>query len=1045
MPEPKAGTPKRPPPRQLGGRKGVTKSVKLISRTRTPTSIFKRIIETTGGVFVGDISQTQINQIKEKNIKIQEENQKIAEDQGFNSVADLIKARQEQRRQERILKPKIEDRVKRNTKKIDGVNESITKLIDRKLQERLTNLSKKDLKINEELSFIEQKTAKGSANRKNAVSLLINNLPFFNKVVISKRQIKDLVNKSPDPIKFAENTFTGQSILPQILVRHYQANNLAQLGALESARRGQGKKVIKDIIATHKEQKEVKREAIIQALKDPQTYLFALLGTPALTKLNKVTVVKVSKPITAPKPNVLYVNIKNGLVKVLEKGKLKTLGKATQPKKLTTMQLRKQVTALERTRIKDRITSKIELTKGKQFKASNKVSRAKRKVIKRKLIEDEVIVKKKTRTKLRKIKRKEIVTKLKNIKKVKKQAIKETRQKKAKRTLSKEQRKALKKEQLKPQPKPKRISLKKQRKEKRKAILRRLRIVKKLREEELKVTITKKPQPKQRKKPSSKSLRKRKRKFIRDKLKEELELNKLQKERMDAKKSKEAGFKNREEQRKFIEIINKIKKVQKQDITKAKKTRIIKLLESSLKKIETRISRRRIKKVSTKGIKTKEAGLIKNLAKIQRKRVAFVNTLIKKRTKQPKAKRTLSKEQRKELKIRIKKERTILNKEKDFLRKEIQRAKDGETKTKLRITLKQDKLQTQRLNQLVKSKKGSLQRLEPLVEFKTIKVKRRVPKVRGRGRKNQLLGRSKRLIERRKGKVGKVNKKPSIKPKTPSKLIIIPISKALDKSSIIDKINQSAKALDKSSIIDKINQSAKALDKPIEKQARDQAIKNIQGLTNISKQLTIQETDQAIKSVQDTIQTSKEIQNIKARQVTKPKPKPKPKPTKPKPRPKLKPPIEKVIIPPFIPELPKKNSKRKVRKTYNVFVRENNKLLKANNKQLTKNRGKNLGVYITDNSSSASFKLKRTGKKTAKEVKLTSSIKKYRKGKRLKKFTIEKRKHRIDTIGELKGITAKGLIARRNKNFRRAKTRVKKRKGQPSKKRKRRSKAIFEF
>lgn len=105
---------------------------------------------------------------------------------------------------------------------------------------------------------------------------------------------------------------------------------------------------------------------------------------------------------------------------------------------------------------------------------------------------------------------------------------------------------------------------------------------------------------------------------------------------------------------------------------------------------------------------------------------------------------------------------------------------------------------------------------------------------------------------------------------------------------------------------------------------------------------------------------------------------------------------------------------------FNVLVREKGKNLKANTKPLTRNRALNLGAEIVDNSAAASFGIKKS-KKAAQGFDDLFFFKsnKFRSPKTKSKLPpkqfIEKRGFRIDSPGELAGITAKGVIANRRK------------------------------
>ncbi len=114
---------------------------------------------------------------------------------------------------------------------------------------------------------------------------------------------------------------------------------------------------------------------------------------------------------------------------------------------------------------------------------------------------------------------------------------------------------------------------------------------------------------------------------------------------------------------------------------------------------------------------------------------------------------------------------------------------------------------------------------------------------------------------------------------------------------------------------------------------------------------------------------------------------------------------------PFFPKV--KTKAQKLRKAFDVLVKEKGKLLKANTKPLPKNKALNLGADITDNSAAATFTIRKSNKKTKLRDDLRfAKISKFRKK---GNFFIELNRNRIDSPGELQGITAKGLIALRKK------------------------------
>ncbi|MEX1384424.1 hypothetical protein, partial [Lutibacter sp.] len=91
------------------------------------------------------------------------------------------------------------------------------------------------------------------------------------------------------------------------------------------------------------------------------------------------------------------------------------------------------------------------------------------------------------------------------------------------------------------------------------------------------------------------------------------------------------------------------------------------------------------------------------------------------------------------------------------------------------------------------------------------------------------------------------------------------------------------------------------------------------------------------------------------------------------------------------------------------------KFKKLNTNPLTRQNALNFGKFITDNSSAAQFKLQKSTKKAGKPINVPfTPDSKFRKK---KGSYIEKNSFRIDTLGEIRGITAKGLLKQRFKRI----------------------------
>ncbi len=107
---------------------------------------------------------------------------------------------------------------------------------------------------------------------------------------------------------------------------------------------------------------------------------------------------------------------------------------------------------------------------------------------------------------------------------------------------------------------------------------------------------------------------------------------------------------------------------------------------------------------------------------------------------------------------------------------------------------------------------------------------------------------------------------------------------------------------------------------------------------------------------------------------------------------------------------------------FDVIIREKGKDTEFNKKQsFPRQRAKNIGANIVDNSSSASFRIRKSSQPIDSNIDdgLFSLERKFRSPKSKSKLPpkqfIERRRNRIDSAGELAGITAKGLIAKRKK------------------------------
>ena len=122
--------------------------------------------------------------------------------------------------------------------------------------------------------------------------------------------------------------------------------------------------------------------------------------------------------------------------------------------------------------------------------------------------------------------------------------------------------------------------------------------------------------------------------------------------------------------------------------------------------------------------------------------------------------------------------------------------------------------------------------------------------------------------------------------------------------------------------------------------------------------------------------------------------------------------IPTLLVPGF--RLPKLESGKKGKKGYVVKVKEKGKF-KTISPSLPKQNAFNLGKYVTDNSSAAQFKITKSNKKAKRPVLVPfTPNSKFRKK---NNSFIEKKSKRIDTLGEIRGIKAKGLLKQRFKRL----------------------------
>lgn len=134
---------------------------------------------------------------------------------------------------------------------------------------------------------------------------------------------------------------------------------------------------------------------------------------------------------------------------------------------------------------------------------------------------------------------------------------------------------------------------------------------------------------------------------------------------------------------------------------------------------------------------------------------------------------------------------------------------------------------------------------------------------------------------------------------------------------------------------------------------------------------------------------------------------------------------------------------------FNVYMLEGGKRVKANLKPLPKKEAHRLGRDIADNSLSASFHVTKTDIKVpaARRSKLATGLNpspaKFRASKKNSNYIVEKRKFRLDSPGEKRGITAARLIAERKKGIVANILGPPKRQGKPKRGREKRGNSLF--
>jgi hypothetical protein len=125
-----------------------------------------------------------------------------------------------------------------------------------------------------------------------------------------------------------------------------------------------------------------------------------------------------------------------------------------------------------------------------------------------------------------------------------------------------------------------------------------------------------------------------------------------------------------------------------------------------------------------------------------------------------------------------------------------------------------------------------------------------------------------------------------------------------------------------------------------------------------------------------------------------------------------------IKTPPFIPlDLKNKESGFFSNEGFNTLAKEKGKWVKLNKKPLDKSSAWEFGADAVDNSSSASFKVVQA-EGPAKDNYSSNNMFLRGKFRQKDRIFIEKDTNRIDTGGEIRGISAKGWASNRIKKFR---------------------------
>jgi len=471
-------------------------------------------------------------------------------------------------------------------------------------------------------------------------------------------------------------------------------------------------------------------------------------------------------------------------------------------------------------------------------------------------------------------------------------------------------------------------------------------------------------------------------------------------------KKAEKGKKKQTKSDKRLEKQNKkkIKKFNKEVAALEKKRFRQKKKSDDLKRIQREINKRRrkrndliktlesIRKKAEKG-KKKQTKSDKRLEKQNKKKIKKFNkevaALEKKRSRQKKKSDDLKRIQREinkrrrnkndaiktlesirkkaEKGKRIRKKIEKQNRKKIKTQKEIQRLEKEINKKLKKYTLKdktKNKTKNKNTNKIEKTKRKTKEKRK--------KIERRSNKKESKQKAKEITsGKQKLLLE--------TKTKKSLKSKTRYKFQ--PLFAQRSKQNITDITKERPKTESKT------KQKTITITEPKQKQKRK--VRFI--FKGAQRQAQKQAQEQIQKKIQKQKQKQKTKRRIKKRNL--------------KSRIKIK-----------LPNITKKKKTQSLRQGYNAYARSKGKLVRVNKEPLPRNRALRLAARVANNTTSASIKIKKSAKKTSKkDIKKPKVLDLFRKSKR-GKTKVEKRKYRINTRGEKRGLTvAKYLKKRRRK------------------------------